>query len=50
MLIAELGEIRSAQGNIKQTRSKIFEQVKTIQEGVQKKVCYTVVLYLCIAM
>lgn len=37
-LLDELSQIRSDQGNIKQKRSNIFEQVNSIQEGVQKKV------------
>jgi uncharacterized coiled-coil DUF342 family protein len=39
-LLDELAEIRSAQGNIKQTRNKIFEQVNSLQEGIQKKVSF----------
>ncbi|KAI0759915.1 hypothetical protein BC629DRAFT_1683129 [Irpex lacteus] len=37
-LLNELSQIRSDQGNIKQKRSNIFEQVNSIQEGVQKKI------------
>ncbi|THG95808.1 hypothetical protein EW026_g5910 [Hermanssonia centrifuga] len=37
-LLAEIKDIRNEQGNIKQTRSKIFEQLKALQDGIQKKV------------
>ena len=37
-LLAELAEIRNAQGNVKQKRDKVFEQLKGIQDGIQKKV------------
>ena len=33
-----MSEIRSAQGNIKQNRNKVFEQLKGVQDGIQKKV------------
>ncbi|KAF7790816.1 hypothetical protein EIP86_001773 [Pleurotus ostreatoroseus] len=36
-LLTELKEIRSDQGNIKQSRNRIFEQLKTINEGIKKK-------------
>ncbi|KAI0092657.1 hypothetical protein BDY19DRAFT_983268 [Irpex rosettiformis] len=37
-LLDELAQIRSDQGNIKQKRSNIFEEVNNIQETVQQKV------------
>lgn len=37
-LLDELQEIRNTQGNIKQARSKVFDQLKALQDGVQKKV------------
>jgi len=37
-LRAELDEIRAQQSNGKQSRSKIFEQLKTVQESMGKKV------------
>ena len=40
-ILDELAEIRNAQGNIKQARGKVFDQLKALQEGVQKKVRHT---------
>ncbi|KIP10625.1 hypothetical protein PHLGIDRAFT_28417 [Phlebiopsis gigantea 11061_1 CR5-6] len=37
-LLDELAEIRTSQGNIKQSRSKVFDQLKALQDGVQKKI------------
>ena len=37
-LRAEQDELRSQQSGNKASRSKIFEQMKTLQEGIQKKV------------
>ena len=37
-LRAELDELRSQQSGNKASRGKIFEQMKTLQEGIQKKV------------
>ncbi len=37
-LRAQLDELRSQQSGNKTSRSKIFEQIKTLQEGIQKKV------------
>lgn len=37
-LLDELQEIRNTQGNIKQARSKVFDQLKALQDGVQKKI------------
>jgi hypothetical protein len=38
-LRAELDSIREQQSGNKNSRGKIFEQLNTIQEGIQKKVC-----------
>jgi hypothetical protein len=37
-LRAQLDELRSQQSGNKTSRSKIFEQIKTLQDGIQKKV------------
>jgi uncharacterized coiled-coil DUF342 family protein len=37
-LRAQLDELRSQQSGNKTSRSKIFDQIKTLQEGIQKKV------------
>ncbi len=37
-LKAELDNIRSQQGDVKQQREKILAQIKSIQEGLQKRV------------
>lgn len=37
-LRSQLDELRSQQSGNKTSRSKIFEQIKTLQEGIQKKV------------
>ena len=36
-LRAELDELRSQQSESKVSRGKIFDQIKTLQEGIQKK-------------
>ena len=36
-LRAELDDLRSQQSGNKASRSRIFEQMKTLQEGIQKK-------------
>lgn len=38
-LRAEWDKIRQEQGNFKGSRSKIMDQLKVINEGIQKKVC-----------
>ena len=37
-LRAQLDELRSQQSGNKTSRGKIFEQIKTLQDGIQKKV------------
>ena len=37
-LLDQLAEIRTSQGNIKQARAKVFDQLKALQDGIQKKV------------
>lgn len=37
-LRAQLDDLRSQQSGNKTSRSRIFEQMKTLQEGIQKKV------------
>lgn len=37
-LRAQLDELRSQQSGNKTSRGKIFDRIKTLQEGVQKKV------------
>jgi hypothetical protein len=37
-LKAELDNIRSQQGDVKQQRERILAQIKSIQEGLQKRV------------
>ncbi|KAI0347556.1 hypothetical protein BDW22DRAFT_1405056 [Trametopsis cervina] len=37
-LLAELSDIRNAQGNIKQERDKVRAQLATVQETIQKKI------------
>ncbi len=37
-LRAELDELRSQQSGNKASRGKIFDEIKTLQEGIQKKV------------
>ena len=37
-LRAQLDELRSQQSGNKTSRSKIFEQMKTLQDGIQKRV------------
>jgi hypothetical protein len=41
-LRAELDELRSRQSGNKTSRSKIFDQIKSLQDGIQKKVGTTV--------
>lgn len=38
-LLAELDGIRSAQGNVKNNRQKVIDQVKTLQDGATARVC-----------
>jgi len=35
---AEMDSLRSEQGNFKSTRQKTFDEMKRLQEGVQKKI------------
>ena len=37
-LRTQLDELRSQQSGNKASRNKIFEQIKTLQDGIQKKV------------
>jgi hypothetical protein len=37
-LRSQLDDLRSQQSGNKTSRSKIFDQMKTLQEGIQKKV------------
>lgn len=37
---SELDEIRNQQSDSKLNRGKVIEQLKTLQEGIQKKVCH----------
>lgn len=37
-ILDELAEIRNAQGNIKQNRDKVRDQLKNLQDGIQKKI------------
>ena len=41
-LRAQLDELRSQQSGNKTSRSKIFEQMKTLQDGIQKRVSTSV--------
>ena len=47
-LRAQLDELRSQQSGNKTSRSKIFEQIKTLQDGIQKKArhIYTYTIFL----
>lgn len=37
-ILDELKEIRNEQGNIKQSRSQIHNQINALQEGIDKRV------------
>lgn len=41
----ELNEIRNQQSENKLNRGRVFDQLKALQEGIQKKVCH--VCHLC---
>ena len=44
-LLEELKKIRAEQGNIKQNRAKIFEQLNAMHENIQKKVRFVTRTY-----
>lgn len=44
-LRAELDDLRSQQSGNKASRSRIFDQMKTLQEGIQKKVSVYIYRY-----
>jgi hypothetical protein len=45
-LRAEMDAVRGKQAGNKNSRGKIFEQLTTLQEGIQKKVYFTIILCL----
>jgi hypothetical protein len=47
-LRAELDTLRAKQTSGKTSRTKLFEQVKIIQEGVEKKVCHIILYFISI--